>query len=67
MRRACANSACLSPLQHLMRSRPLCSSHAWLHSTSFRKQAHDEQQAEVERIANHVEISLTELIQQADE
>ena len=43
---------------------------AWLHSqvlTPFRKQVHDEQQAEIERIANHVEISLTELIQRADE
>jgi len=40
---------------------------AWLHSTPFREQAHDEQKAEVERIAHHVEISLTELIQQAGE
>ena len=40
---------------------------AWLHSTPFREQAHDEQKAEVKRIANRVEISLTELIQQAGE
>ncbi len=42
----------------------------WLHKHAlkpFLEQVRAEQQAEIERIANHVEISLTELIQRADE
>ena len=50
----------------MMRSRPLCSSQRRLLSCAVHSSA-DEQQAEIERLANHAEISLAKLIQRANE